>query len=287
MIQLCEQLIPLDIIICCSINLSSSRLHERSHNLDCKIEISVIIPNESDPVALPSTLALDQNGRAVTRLDQRDETLCISTLVGEDDYPVEKTILSPAPSGNPDGGLQAYLEVLGAHFLMLNSWWIIPLRKAARFLPFQCADVLPMSFRGIINALGVYQDYYEPSFLSSETPSAISWIGTTQAFLLAIAGSITGPIYDRGYFRHLLFTGTFLVTSGTMMTSLCSSYHQLVLAQGICVGLGAAYFWVLSAAIVTTYFDSKRNLMTAIAVTGSSIVLVVLNLSEKFLLTLS
>ena len=117
----------------------------------------------------------------------------------------------------------------------------------------------------------MYQDYYETSFLLSETPSTISWIGTIQGFILAIAGSITGPIYDRDYFRYLIFTGTFLVTLGTRITSLCSSYYQLVLAQGVCVGLGAACFWVPSVAILATYFDSKRNLMTAIAVAGSSI----------------
>ena len=55
------------------------------------------------------------------------------------------------------------------------------------------------------------------------------------------------------------------------MTSLCSSYYQLVLAQGVCVGLGAACFWVPSVAVLATYFDTKRNLMTAIAVAGSSI----------------
>ena len=142
-------------------------------------------------------------------------------------------------------------------------------------------------FRGIINAFGAYQDYYETSSLLSETPSTISWIGTIQGFILALAGSITGPIYDRGYFRHLIFTGTFLVTLGTMMTSLCSSYYQLVLAQGICVGLGAACFWVPSAAILATYFDSKRNLMMAIAVAGSAIGDCRIHLSGKLLLTTS
>ena len=131
----------------------------------------------------------------------------------------------------------------------------------------------------------MYQDYYETSFLLSETPSTISWIGTIQGFILAIAGSITGPTYDRGYFRYLIFTGTFLVTLGTMMTSLCSSYYQLVLAQGVCVGLGAACFWVPSVAILATYFSFKRNLITAIAVASSSISARDVHISRKLLLT--
>ncbi len=79
-----------------------------------------------------------------------------------------------------------------------------------------------------INAFGAYQDYYQSSFLSSETPSTISWIGTIQGSLIAIAGSITGPIYDRGHCRQLIFTGTFLVTFSTIMTSLYSSFETAI-----------------------------------------------------------
>lgn len=75
---------------------------------------------------------------------------------------------SAVPSVNnvksiPNGGLKAWLQVLGAFFLFFNSW-------------------------GIINTFGVYQTYYESGILSSSTPSDISWIGSVQAFLLMFVG---------------------------------------------------------------------------------------------------
>ena len=56
-----------------------------------------------------------------------------------------------------------------------------------------------------------------------------------------------------------------------MMTSLCTTYDQVILAQGICVGLGSGCLFVPSVAIVATYFTSKRALMTGITAAGGSI----------------
>ncbi|KAL8818809.1 MAG: hypothetical protein Q9191_007858 [Dirinaria sp. TL-2023a] len=146
----------------------------------------------------------------------------------------------------PDGGFHAYLQVLGAHLLFFNSW-------------------------GVINAFGVYQAYYSTSLLSHETASAISWIGTLQGFLIFLVGILTGPIFDRGYFRHLILAGTFLVVFGLMMTSVGRTYYQIILSHGVCVGLGTGCLFVPSIAIVVTYFTSKRALMTGITASGGSI----------------
>ena len=125
--------------------------------------------------------------------------------------------------------------------------------------------------RGIINTFGVYQEYYESELLSSSTASAISWIGTIQGFLIFLISILTGPIFDRGYFRHLILAGTFLIVVGLMMTSLSTKYYQIFLAQGVMVGLGTGCLFIPSVAIVVTYFTTKRGLMTGISVAGGSI----------------
>ena len=125
--------------------------------------------------------------------------------------------------------------------------------------------------RGIVNAFGVYQTYYESQALFTSTSSSISWIGSLQAFLLLIVGVITGPLYDAGYFRTLLFTGSFLTVFGMMMTSICTEYWQVILAQGLTIGLGSGCLFIPSVAIVSTYFSTKKSLATGIAASGSSI----------------
>ncbi|KAK4964086.1 hypothetical protein LTR66_012481 [Elasticomyces elasticus] len=165
---------------------------------------------------------------------------------------LEKQIsIMSAPSVNnvrsvPNGGLLAWVQVAGSFFLFFNSW-------------------------GIVNTFGVYQTYYETGILASSTPSNISWIGSIQAFLLMLVGALTGPIYDAGYFRELLITGSFLIVFGQMMLSLCTSYWQVLLSQAICVGLGCGCLFVPAVAILSTYFTTKIATAMGLAAAGSSL----------------
>ncbi len=118
---------------------------------------------------------------------------------------------------------------------------------------------------------GVFQNYYEHGGLLKETPSKISWIGSLQACLLIGVGAITGPLFDRGYLRALLFCGTFALVFGMMMTSLCTQYWQFVLAQGLVVGLGCGIHFVPAIALLPTYFSSKRALAQGIGTSGGSL----------------
>ena len=92
-----------------------------------------------------------------------------------------------------------------------------------------------------------------------------------QAFLFVFGGVVAGPLYDYGYLQGLVRGGSFLVVFGMMMTSLCSKYWQLVLAQGIVVGLGNAALFVPSTALLPTYFVKRKALSTGIAITGGNL----------------
>lgn len=167
----------------------------------------------------------------------------------------EKTSVEPSsapmqppitPSPPPNGGLKAWLHVAGSFMLYFNTW-------------------------GIMNAFGVYQEYYESGALFSTTSSNISWIGSIEAFLLLLMGVFAGPIYDRGHLRPLLIFGSFMVVFGHMMLSLCHSYWQVVLAQGFVVGIGTGCLFVPCVAIVPQYFSTKLGMALRIAVSGSAL----------------
>lgn len=151
-----------------------------------------------------------------------------------------------APPSPPDGGLQAWLHVAGSFMLYFNTW-------------------------GILNAFGVYQTYYASGALFDTSSSDISWIGSLAAFMLLITGCVAGPIYDRGYLRALLIVGSFLVVFGNMMLSLCKSYWQVVLAQGITIGLGTGILFIPCVAVLPQYFKKKLGLAVGIAAVGSSL----------------
>ncbi|KAB8204798.1 major facilitator superfamily domain-containing protein [Aspergillus parasiticus] len=146
----------------------------------------------------------------------------------------------------PNGGLKAWLQVLGTFFIFFNTW-------------------------GILNTFGAYQTYYETGKLYTASSSNISWIGSVQSSLLLIFGLVIGPLYDAGYFHALLYTGSCLIILGQMMTSLCHEYYQALLAQGFCIGIGVGLVFIPGVAILSTYFSSRLALVNGIAAAGSGL----------------
>ncbi|KAB8234462.1 MFS general substrate transporter [Aspergillus alliaceus] len=155
------------------------------------------------------------------------------------------TIAETAYDTPPNGGFQAWLQVAGSFLIFFNSW-------------------------GTVNAFGAFQAYYESGLLKDQSSSDISWIGAIQAFLLLLVGVVTGPLYDSGYFRTLVITGSFLVMCGFMALSVCTQYWQVLLAQAICVGLGNGCLYIPSVAIIPQYFSSRKAIALAIGASGSS-----------------
>lgn len=80
-----------------------------------------------------------------------------------------------------------------------------------------------------------------------------------------------GPIYDIGYLRAMLLTGSVLVTFGLMMTSISDQYWHFILSQSVVTGLGMTCLFVPSVALVPAYFARRRALAMGIAASGSSV----------------
>ncbi|KXT10577.1 hypothetical protein AC579_9171 [Pseudocercospora musae] len=165
-----------------------------------------------------------------------------------DPMPTKEAARPSGPPGGPppDGGITAWLQVLGGYFLFFNTW-------------------------GLINAFGVFQTYYKEELLPSTPNSTIAWIGTLTSFFLCASPISWGPIFDVGNPRLLVLCGSFFVVFGTMMTSLCNSYYQLILAQGICCGIGGGSLFITATSVLPAYFAKKRALVMGISASGSSL----------------
>ncbi|KAF1841855.1 MFS general substrate transporter [Cucurbitaria berberidis CBS 394.84] len=146
----------------------------------------------------------------------------------------------------PDGGLHAWLKVFGGFMIYINIW-------------------------GFTLTYGTFQSYYKTDLLSGSNPSAISWIGTVQAWLLIFIGVLSGPLFDLGYFRSMLLVGNFLVVFGIMMLSLSTKYWQVFLSQGVCMGVGAGLLYIPSLAMVGIWFSRRRAFAMGIVMSGIAV----------------
>ncbi|KAL1898622.1 hypothetical protein Cpir12675_001826 [Ceratocystis pirilliformis] len=151
----------------------------------------------------------------------------------------------------PDGGFEAWFQCFGSWVIMANTW-------------------------GVINCYGVYQTFYARGTLFDRSPSDLSWIGSLQSALLLIVGSVVGPLYDAGHFRAMMLSGVFLILFGLFMVSLSTTYWQVMLSQGLCVGLGCGLAFLPSTAILSQYFDKHLGLAIGISSTGSPVAGIIL-----------
>ncbi|KAJ6780206.1 hypothetical protein PWT90_01933 [Aphanocladium album] len=150
------------------------------------------------------------------------------------------------PTPPPDGGTTAWLVVLGAWCTAFCSF-------------------------GWLNSIGVFQQYYQKVLLHNENASTVSWIPSLQIFFILGMGPIVGTLYDRYGPRWLVLVGTVMHVFGIMMASLSTKYWQILLAQGVCSGIGVSALFQPPLNCVGGFFNKKRGAAFGILSTGASV----------------
>ncbi|KAK8093320.1 hypothetical protein PG997_000005 [Apiospora hydei] len=150
-----------------------------------------------------------------------------------------------APAAPPDGGSRAWLAVAGG--------WL------CQFCSF-----------GFINALGSFQEIYQSDILKGESASNISWILTTQLFLMFFLSQPVGLGVDMFGAWPMLALSFVLSVAGLIGLSFATQYWKIFLAQSLCFGLGSAAAFIQGLVVAGQYFKKKRALALGIVASGSS-----------------
>ncbi|KAK4144405.1 uncharacterized protein C8A04DRAFT_11519 [Dichotomopilus funicola] len=155
------------------------------------------------------------------------------------------TAAAATPFVPPDGGRKAWLAVAGGFLCQFCSF-------------------------GFVNALGSFQYVYEKEILPTQSSSNITWILTTQLFLMFFLSQPLGLAADMFGVRAVLAPASLFSVGGLIALSFASEYWQIFLAQSLCFGLGAAGVFISGLVAPGQYFGRKRPLVLGIVAAGSS-----------------
>lgn len=121
---------------------------------------------------------------------------------------------------------------------------------------------------GYINSYGLFEAYYVSNL--SINASALAWPGSVQIFLFCLLATVSGRLFDSGYYRHILLFGFSLQLLGIFTTSYATSYYQIFLAQGVAQGIGNGFVLCPTMSLVSTYFRKRRSVAISTVVSGSA-----------------
>ncbi|KAF8329279.1 major facilitator superfamily domain-containing protein [Amanita rubescens] len=142
---------------------------------------------------------------------------------------------------------------------------------------------------GVLQAFGVFQDYYTTVFLTKYTASDISWIGSVQVFFELVLGIVAGKLYDAGYCRSMITGASILFSFSYFMLSLVQKeqYYQTFLAQGIGLGIAIGFLFVPACTLASIHFKYNQALAVGIVLAGGPLGAVVYTIMLNYMLNSS
>ncbi|BGP29233.1 hypothetical protein JCM10296v2_000971 [Rhodotorula toruloides] len=184
-----------------------------------------------------SEVAIDMSKASSTTYPPIKAELPTSTPIPHDE------VVAIAP---PDGGLRAWLNVLGGFLILFASF-------------------------GLVTAYGVFQAYYKQAFLRDHSESAISWIGSVELCLFFVMALVAGPLFDKGRFRLLIGLGSALWILSIFLIPQATKYWHTMIIQGVLGGLGVGLLFLPALSIQSHWFERRRALAIGLVASGTSI----------------
>ncbi|KAL5045600.1 hypothetical protein BDW71DRAFT_214935 [Aspergillus fruticulosus] len=146
----------------------------------------------------------------------------------------------------PEGGLKAWLVVLGA--------W--------------CAMVPSM---GLLNSLGTLHAWTSTYQLADYSESSIGWIYGAYAFFLYVAGAQAGPIFDCYGPLYVVVPGSVGMVASLLCFSFSTEYYQIFLSFSVLGGLSACTLFNPAISVIGHWFNVRRGIATGIACTAGGL----------------
>ncbi|KAL8923077.1 MAG: hypothetical protein Q9172_003287 [Xanthocarpia lactea] len=221
--------------------MSNGRLGREAHDETSNLSHTELAPLDvnGDPRRHADSDRNTQSGYNGATTPDREEIPSASTKPHR--YPFE----SQSEDTFPEGGLRAWLVVLGSFSGMLASF-------------------------GLMNTVGTFQAYLSTHQLVNESPSAVGWIFGIYIFLAFGCGLQIGPIFDRKGPRWLVVGGTVCLVVSMIGVSQSTRFWHFILTFSILGGVGTSLIFTPAVGAIAHFFSRRRGAATGLAATGGS-----------------
>jgi len=146
------------------------------------------------------------------------------------------------------------------------------------------AGLFSFSTFGYFNCWGIFQEYYSTSILKGYSSTDISWVGSSQYAILCLLGLVSGRIADHGYIRIPAFVSALLFVGIQISLANATQYWQVLLGQGVGLGVTGTFMFFPAATAVSHYFKHKIGLAQALFMSFGSVGSIVLPIIMQQLL---
>lgn len=146
----------------------------------------------------------------------------------------------------PEGGLEAYLVVIGSFFSLVIAF-------------------------GIMNTAGAIQAYLKQHQLAHQNQSSIGWVFSVYYFFSFGGGIYSGAIFDFKGAKIPMVLGTVFLVGGLFASANSKELYQFILSYGVCVGIGTSFLMNASISSVAHWFNKKRGAALGISSFGGGL----------------
>lgn len=123
---------------------------------------------------------------------------------------------------------------------------------------------------GINSTYAVFLAYYlSHNYFPNTSALAYAFIGGTSISMAMFVAPLATKCTKTFGTKVTLHIGIFFETLSLIGASFANKKYQIVLAQGICFGIGMGFLFVGSVGIIPQWFTKKRSIANAIAAAGS------------------
>ncbi|CAL9737387.1 riboflavin transporter Mch5p [Monosporozyma servazzii] len=142
--------------------------------------------------------------------------------------------------------------------------------KEAWIVVFGCFLGLVACF-GLINTVGVIENYLQNHQLADQSSSTIGWIFSIMLFICFASCIFSGTYFDRNGFKHPMMLGSVLMVGGLLGAANSTKMWHFILSFSIVTGFGNGIVLSPLVSCPAHYFKRKRGTACALATVGGSV----------------